>query len=351
MMMIFMDKWRDYSIFKKEKKYINHEFKKEVFFVMGKGGTGKTTTSAALGMSLAGKGKKVLLVSLDPAHNLGDVLDKPLGSKTIEVFKNLYAQEIDLDKEINNYLNKTMEQMKSLYAYLQIFNLDQFLNLLNESPGIEEFAILEAMNKILKEESTYDYIIFDTAPTGITLKVLNLPELTQKWIEKLIRLRIKILNKRKAISKIKGPKYIFLGKEKIELPYDADKDKVLEELNNYYAEIRWINNLLRDNLITTGIMVMNPDRLSALESRRAFEKLSKKNFPIKLGIINRIRKEGEIFFPVLIQDLIKDYNDYSWFNQAEIDSVDVEGLRDIGDRIIDNVTFISKSLIRNDINE
>lgn len=357
--MTFLDRWLDFSIFNSDgnskfqrerensgnksgagylKTDESLQYPEQIFFLLGKGGTGKTTNAVALGRALAAKdNKNVLIVSLDSAHNLGDVAGKSLTSEPIKICQNLFGLEVDLDKTVDNYLERTMKQMKSIYNYLQIFNLDHFLDLLQDTPGIQEFAILEAIGNILTENNEYDIIIFDTAPTGMTLRTLSLPRLTLKWIENLIELRKKILDKRKMVENIKGTQKVKLGDKQIELPVEVGDDRVLQELKDYYEEIEGIQQLITNKQVTTGIMVMNPDQLSALETERALKKLFKNNFPLKIAVVNRlsIEETNEELVPE-IEELKNDFPKIEWISQPEISGARIEksNLIKMGKRIL-----------------
>ncbi len=273
---------RDYLFPKRETR---------VNIVVGKGGTGKTTISAALSVVLALKGYKTLIVSLDPAHNLGDVLGVSLGDSPKEVVNNLYAMELDMESIIAEYLKNLEKSMKSMYKYLTTINLEKYFEILSYSPGIEEYATLDAISEILKEKERWDVIVFDTPPTGLTLRVLGLPRISIIWTEKLIDLRRRILEKREVIEKIKGETRIKLGDEEVRIPTKEEEDPVLKELKAYYDEVRHVYEILRDPEITTVIGVMNLERLSFYEISRAFDTLKRFEIPMKLLIINKVLEE------------------------------------------------------------
>jgi len=335
--MIFSGRWQDTSISKKKDN--SQDFKDKIYFIIGKGGTGKTTIAASLGISLAKRGKKVLLVSLDPAHNLGDVLEKKLSDKAEKILENLEGIEVDIDEARDTYLKNTMNKMKDYYNYLQIFNLDNLLDIFTEAPGIEEYVIMELIWKYLKMDK-YDYFIFDTAPTGITLKVLTLPYINLQWIKKLIKLRENILDKRSSIENIKGPSYINLNNEKVKLSAEKDHDPVLKELNRYYTRIKWIYDIFINENITEAIIISNNNRLSALESERALTKLKKIKMSVSKMIINKIKyRENEKYnytYNNYIKKLRDDYNNIEWINLPDIkvSQLKEEHLQILGDRLI-----------------
>ena len=117
-------------------------------FFLGKGGVGKTTLSAAFSLSLARSGKKVLIASLDPAHNLGDVYRTELKDTPVTVEPNLDALEVDLAAWVDKYLDESRRELKTTYSYAGTLNLDSFFDIMKYSPGTEEYAVLWAIEHI-----------------------------------------------------------------------------------------------------------------------------------------------------------------------------------------------------------
>ena len=161
---------------------------KSLFFT-GKGGVGKSTLSAAFGYQLSEKGYKVLVVSLDPAHNLGDIFGVKLNNKEIKFTDNLSLAEVNLAKASKKYLKENTKVFEEVYGYLKVLNMDKYFNVLKYTPGMEENAALIEIERIISEGEKYDYIVFDTPPTGITLRILALPSITINWLEQLIGIR------------------------------------------------------------------------------------------------------------------------------------------------------------------
>src|SRR6056297_1554700 len=200
---------------------------KTIFFT-GKGGAGKSTLSAAAAWQLMERGNRVLAVSFDPPHNLGDIYNIKLSHKK-KIFKrtNLYLQETDLEKSASEYIKSNMDLLKQVYSYMSTLNFDSYFDILKYSPGVEEYAALTSLEKILKEEKdNFDYIVFDTPPTGLTLRILALPKLTVSWIERLIKIRKQILEKRYTIHKLSG----IYNEKGTKLAYTEDDDTVIQKL-------------------------------------------------------------------------------------------------------------------------
>lgn len=260
---------------------------------MGKGGVGKTTCAAAVAFSLS-KGLKTLIVSLDPAHNLGDVFGTPLSGKAKEIRKNLWAMEVDIEGAIKNYLKESARKLKDMYGYLKAINIEGYLDTIRLSPGIEEYATLEEIKRIISEgEGKYEVIVFDTPPTGLTLRVLALPKVSLIWAERLMKLRKGILSKRLAIEKIQGERKFVLGGKEFTLSTREEKDEVMKELVSYMKEVGEVQELQTDAKRSMVMPVMNPDRLSLFETKRAFDTLEMLAMPIGAVVVNKFSGKGE----------------------------------------------------------
>ncbi|NJE61107.1 ArsA family ATPase [Thermococcus sp. 21S7] len=257
-------------------------------FVIGKGGVGKTTTSAALAVALSKKGYKTLIVSLDPAHNLGDVFMVKLNDKPKKLADNLYASELDMEKLIRDYLKHLEKNLKHMYRYLTVINLEKYFEVLSFSPGIEEYATLEAVREILARGDEWDVIVFDTPPTGLTLRVLALPRISLIWADKLIEIRRKILDRRRAIAKIQGEQKFVVDGEEFTLPKDEEEDAVMKELKAYRKEVEFVEKVITDPERTSVIAVMNPEMLPLYETERARESLKKFKVPFNLIVVNKV---------------------------------------------------------------
>jgi len=259
-----------------------------VLFVIGKGGVGKTTTSASIAVGLAERGYRTLIVSLDPAHNLGDVLMEKLKDKPKKITENLYASELDMEKLIKAYLKHLEKNLKNMYRYLTVINLEKYFEVLSYSPGIEEYATLEAIREILAKGEEWDVIVFDTPPTGLTLRVLALPRISLIWADQLIDIRRKLLQRRRAIAKIKGEDEYEIAGEKFKLPNEEAEDPVMKELLQYREEVEFVERVLTDPDKTSVVAVMNPEMLPLYETERAYESLGKFNVPLRLIVVNKV---------------------------------------------------------------
>ncbi|MEA1968138.1 MAG: ArsA family ATPase [Thermodesulfobacteriota bacterium] len=252
----------------------------EIIFFMGKGGTGKSTVSALAGVTFAQEGKRVMVVSLDSAHNLSDIFKIKLSDKPVKMDSNLFAREVDQEKIIQRYLKNTRDSLKRTYSYLTAFNLDGYFDILKYSPGLEEYALILAFQLSLEKYSDFDYLIFDMPPTALTLKFFNLPFLSKKWIEHLKTLRQEINKKKEIVSKVK-----FAGKE-------FTKDKILSRINDMRDQYERLETIFQDQKKTKIFVVLNDNSLAVVETKRILKELEKNSVFIQKIIWNRGKKDG-----------------------------------------------------------
>lgn len=301
--------------------------KSKRFIVMGKGGTGKTTISSALARALSSKDKGVLAVSLDPAHNLGDVLGCSLSSEPQKIDDRLTAFELDLDEQVQRFVEERLRQMRPLYGNLQIFNADKLLETIKQSPGMEEFAVLEAIREISTFAEKCDAVVLDTPPTGMTVRVLSLPDITLIWIAELMKLRSKILDRRAYIQNIEGT----------DVETNPSNDPVMAELCRYKSEIESTKNFLlgEDSFI---FLVLQADKLSVSETERTIRKLDINGYRIGACFINRASK-GErrafLYDSCGLSNLMKLYDKIPWIELPDLgrDISDPQNLLILGDII------------------
>ena len=166
---------------------------RQVLFFGGKGGVGKTTMASAFALLSADGGARTLLVSTDPAHSTSDIFEQQLGNEPQTLVDNLWALEIDPEQEVDSYIAEVKARVADSAPPRLHREVERQIDIARISPGAEESALFDRFARILEENGdTYDRIVFDTAPTGHTLRLLSLPETMTAWITGLMAHRKKV---------------------------------------------------------------------------------------------------------------------------------------------------------------
>lgn len=240
-----------------------------LWFFLGKGGVGKTTCSALTALLLAQQGYQVLLISLDPAHNLGDVLNRGLKDKPRRIVQGLYAAVDVPRKRMDAYIRQRQEEIKSSYSYQSAFNLDHHLDILRYAPGIEETALFYSLshywNLATEGRKQYDIVLLDMPPTGMAMQLFRLPGQNLQWLGKLQQLRHTILEKQQIIA----------GITKHGRGADGHKrqDGILAKLQKQVALYETYQQLFTDGQHCLLHMVFTEEALAIAEAQRAMDEL------------------------------------------------------------------------------
>ncbi len=260
--------------------------KKRLIMVSGKGGTGKTTTAAALSIKLAEDGFKTAVISLDPAHSLGDSFNLELSHdfrKISEVNGELFAMEFDpkllFEKERSD-LRKAMEADQEESPFGDMLPKEMMDILLDTNYMPVEFAegigFLRLLDYLI--DSDFEKIVFDTAPTGHTLKLLELPDYLDSFVGKMIRFQLRVSSIFSSVKRLFG-----FGSD-----VDVAKEtlRVLDELKE---RINHAKKVLTNNDLSEFIVVTLPLEMSIYESARLVGELDAYGIPNNFIVVNMFR--------------------------------------------------------------
>ncbi len=257
------------------KNILKRKHDTQFYFFSGKGGVGKTSCAAATALYFANSGKKTLVVSVDPAHSLGDSFSVKVGGEIKKLAKNLFAVEIDPVKSMEEYKEKFSLKIENM-GYLKGFGLEETFDMVGMTPGIDEIAAFDKFLKYMQSKE-YDVIIFDTAPTGHALRFLSLPNVLDSWIGKLIKMRMKISAVTGIIKKI--------------LPFGEKKEGDefgAKELEAMKTRIEEAKKILSDPTKTHFNLVLIPEAMSILESERSLKSLAQYGIPVESVVVNNL---------------------------------------------------------------
>ena len=246
-------------------------------FFGGKGGVGKTTTAAATALSAAERGRRVLLVSTDPAHSLGDALDRRLSARPARIASRrgaLAAVELDADRALERWLAARRRPLRTIAArgtYLDEDDVDRLLAL--SLPGVDELIGLVELHR-LATSAPRDLVVVDTAPTGHTLRLLAMPE---------------------TLARIAGvladmlAKHQFLA-ESLAGAHRRDAADVL--VTEIESQARSLHALLRDPGRCRFTWVVLPEPMALEEARDGIAALEAEGITVDEIVVNRVTPAG-----------------------------------------------------------
>ncbi len=260
-----------------------------ILFFGGKGGVGKTTHSAAFAVSLSKQNYKTLIISTDPAHSLGDVFAVELNDSPKKIEENLYACELNPSILVDEYFEE-IENTISSYTKPELRKkIKEHLLATKSSPGAEEAAILQAICRYLVDfkNMQFDRLVFDTAPTGHTLRLFALPELMSVWTNGLLK-------QSEQQEKLKNAA-LPLWKKKEDIRFNLFKastqsrwQKAIEVLKERKELFTNAGAILRDTKATAIVFVMIPEELALNETQRAIDSLGSAGLSCASIIVNQI---------------------------------------------------------------
>jgi arsenite-transporting ATPase len=251
-------------------------------FFGGKGGVGKTTVSCAYGVKSARAGLETLVVSTDPAHSVTDVFDQPFGDEPepVEGVDGLDAMEIDPDTEVQRHLDGIRKNLSEQVSAAMVNEINQQLEMAHRTPGAYESALFDRFVDVMRNADPYDRVVFDTSPTGSTLRLLGLPEFLEGWIDRLMHKRTKSIDLfEKAAIGNNEPRRLM------------DGDPVLARLQDRKEFFEFAGSALRED--AAFFIVLNPDQLSVNETGRAIAEMRERDLSIRGLVANKLTPEPD----------------------------------------------------------
>merc|ERR1719183_2896316 len=247
-------------------------------FVGGKGGVGKTTTSCCLSVQLAKVRPNVLIVSTDPAHNLSDAFGQKFGREPMKVngYDNLFCMEVDSSGDQEWEAHEAALAAQGIEADgLQSGVGSIMKDLMTSVPGIDEAMAFAELMKMV-QEMNYSTIVFDTAPTGHTLRLLSFPKTMESAIGKLLDLKNRFAGMLNTVTNMMGAG----GAEGVE--------QMIAKLEQLKGLIDQVHNQIRDPAKTTFVCVCIPEFLSIYETERLVQELSKYGIDSHNIVVNQV---------------------------------------------------------------
>ena len=257
----------------------------------GKGGVGKTTSSAATALWLARAGFRTLVVSSDPAHSTSDSLRYPLGPEPTPVAdeENLWGMELDPERTIEQVLPKFSEAMSGsmgnsltgMFTGIDTDSIQDEMSQVEASqlmiPGLDEALAFDQLLRYV-EDPRFDVIIFDTAPTGHTLRFLSLPEVLDSWMDRILRY------------------YRMTGGLRMMLFGGKKQDAMREELEKFQRRVSHVRRVLTDPELANFTLVCIPEQMAVAETTRAAEALDEYGITVNGIIVNRVTPDFDHTF-------------------------------------------------------
>ena len=239
----------------------------KLIMLTGKGGVGKSTTSSAIALSYSNQGFKTLLVSSDPAHSTQDVLGVDVGFEPTPIKENLWAKNLNTQTQAKQFFDQLQEAMsKSFSKAVPFFDSEIFGDWAN-FPGMDEVFALEEIQS-LTQGIDYDIIVFDTAPTGHTLKALTTPDAMNTFLLRILRMKAKIERMKTFLLK------------------PSDTSKVVDIVEGMTQRLENIKRILRnDNFVSINLITI-PTMAGYQETRRTIQFLKAQGFKVNNLVVN-----------------------------------------------------------------
>ena len=250
----------------------------EIVIFAGKGGLGKTTSSAALAWHASQvEGKKTLCFSTDPQASLSDIFEEDIfGKGVVELRPNLHVVEIDADRRVHDYQGQVRAKIRDMYGLDRVpGEIDEYIESTSAEPAMYESATYDAMAELVAAHE-YELYIFDMPPFGHGVRMVAMADILSKWVEKITEAREKVAEYEAVAATLKGG-----GKERTE-------DAVLHELLDIKRQVTNFTDLITDRRRTAFFMVLIPEQMAILDTGRALRMFADLHIEMSGLIVNQV---------------------------------------------------------------
>lgn len=256
---------------------------RQLLFVTGKGGVGKTSVASAVALRRAAEGARVLVVSTDPAHNLGHVWERTVGDRPTRLAcatewgtGRVDGLEVDARQTVERHLAAVRETMRRLLPERLHDQVDRHLALAAEAPGMHESAVLERVAEAVElGTASYDLVVFDTAPSGHTVRMMALPKQLTTWTETLLANRDRSERFGAALRGLGGA---------TDPDADAELRRLLVRRRRRFALLR---DAVTDPDRTSFVLVLTAERLPVVETLALHGQLTDLGVHVGALVVNR----------------------------------------------------------------
>lgn len=239
-----------------------------LIYVAGKGGVGKSVTSASTGLWTSLHGKETLAFSMDPAHSLSDIFDMDIGAQPRKISEHLYGYEPDLREESKLFYKKYKSMLTALFG---LFEMEVRPEDFGNMPGVNELIFMDKLNDIYVE-GKYDFVVLDSAPTAMVMPLLQLPSITTGFVARML-----------------GVKNRWMGL--LNMVEAGFGDAVLSEIRSMRVKADRMRNALLDPKVATITAVTIPEKAAVMETQRLIETVESHGVHVDSIVINHVMED------------------------------------------------------------
>jgi arsenite-transporting ATPase len=248
----------------------------EIVIFAGKGGLGKTTSSASLAYHMAhNEGKRTLCFSTDPQASLSDIFEQDFyGKGIIELLPGLNVVEIDADRRVADYQAQVKQKIMNMYGLDAVpKEIEEYIDSTSAEPAMYESATYDAMAELVAQRD-FDLYVFDMPPFGHGVRMVAMADILSRWVDKITEARTKVAEYDAVAASLKGGK--------------ATEDMVLRELTTIRSKIKTFTDMITDRQRTAFFMVLIPERMAILDTERALQMFKDLGITLSGLVVNQV---------------------------------------------------------------